>query len=445
VCISTIEPYLEVMKQIQNCFVVVLFLSVGCLCAQNRVSTVGLGWANTSVNTAVFRKNALITHGNIQYAAYYDADSLLTLAKRKLGDENWEIKHSSYKGNVRDAHNAISIMVDGEGYLHVAWDHHNNSLNYCTSTQPGSLVLTEKKIMIGDDEGRVTYPEFHRLPSGDLFFSYRNGESGKGNLVLNRFNIGSRQWKRIQTNLIDGEGQRNAYWQAFVDADGVLHVSWVWRETPDVLSNHDLCYARSRDGGLTWQSTTNEKYTLPIRVDNAEYACRIPQGSELMNQTSMYVEEGKIYIASYWRATGGVPQYFLVVHNGISWRAQQVSKRTLDFSLSGGGTKKIMISRPQVLVQKKEKEHEVIIVFRDVEQNSRVSIWVGNPAKENWVSRDLTMVSVGSWEPTYDTELWKEKNILHLFVQQTGQGDGEQVENIGPQPVLILEWDGKKK
>src|SRR6188768_585350 len=154
----------------RNYIFIVLFLLIGDLQAQKKVSTVGLGWANTSVNTAVFRKNALVTHGNIQYAAYYDADSLLTLAKRKLGDENWEIERSSYKGNVRDAHNAISIMVDGEGYLHVAWDHHNNSLNYCMGAEPGSLVLTEKRIMIGEGEGRVTYPEFHRLPSGDLFF-----------------------------------------------------------------------------------------------------------------------------------------------------------------------------------------------------------------------------------------------------------------------------------
>src|SRR6478609_8622225 len=103
------------MKRIQTCVLIILFLLTGDLCAQKKVSTIGLGWANTSVNTVVFRKNALVTHQNIQYAAYYDTDSMLTLAKRKLSDEVWEVKQSAYRGNVRDAHNAISLMVDGDG------------------------------------------------------------------------------------------------------------------------------------------------------------------------------------------------------------------------------------------------------------------------------------------------------------------------------------------
>jgi hypothetical protein len=33
---------------------------------------------------------------------------------------------------------------------------------------------------------RVTYPEFHALPGGDLLFLYRDGGSGGGNLAMNR-------------------------------------------------------------------------------------------------------------------------------------------------------------------------------------------------------------------------------------------------------------------
>jgi hypothetical protein len=47
---------------------------------------------------------------------------------------------------------------------------------------------------------------------------------------------------------------------------------------------------------------------------------------------------------------------------------------------------------------------------------------------------------VGSWEPSYDTERWKKDRVLHLFVQRTGQGDGETLEELAPQPVYILEW-----
>ena len=47
---------------------------------------------------------------------------------------------------------------------------------------------------------------------------------------------------------------------------------------------------------------------------------------------------------------------------------------------------------------------------------------------------------MGSWEPSFDTELWARSKRLHLFVQNVGQGDGETLENLPPQPVSVLEW-----
>ena len=96
---------------------------------------------------------------------------------------------------------------------------------------------------------------------------------------------------QLSDNLIDGEGKRNAYWQACVDDKNIIHISWVWRESPDVASNHDLCYARSKDGGVTWENSRGKKYQLPINATTAEYAWHIPQNSELINQTSMSADK----------------------------------------------------------------------------------------------------------------------------------------------------------
>lgn len=69
--------------------------------------------------------------------------------------------------------------------------------------------------------------------------------------------------------------------------------------------------------------------------------------------------------------------------------------------------------------------------------------------KNNWQLMDLSEADVDSWEPSYDTELWKEKNILDLYVQRVTQVDAEGKANIPPQPVQVLEWKpvsaGKKK
>jgi hypothetical protein len=411
------------------------------------LTTVADGWANNSINVVIFRKNSLVTHDAWQYTAFYDQDRYVVLGKRKQGAIQWQLKRTPYQGNTADAHNTISLMVDGDGYLHLSWDHHNNALRYCRSVSPGSLDLTEKMPMTGQLEERVSYPEFYKLPNGNLLFLYRNGQSGQGNLVINQYDLPTKKWSSLHSNLIDGEGQRNAYWQACVDSKGALHLSWVWRESPDVASNHDLAYARSKDGGLTWEKSTGEKYQLPITAATAEYACRIPQKSELINQTSMYADDnGMPYIATYWREAGSaIPQYHLVYADGKQWQVQDLGFRTTPFSLSGGGTKRIPISRPQIMVWRTGKRISAAMVFRDAERNDKVSVAIKKHiTKGTWQVTDLTTESVGSWEPTYDTEWWKQKGILQLFVQRVEQVDGEGKANIPPQPIQVLEWRTKR-
>jgi hypothetical protein len=405
------------------------------------VSVVGDGWANNSVNAVVFRKNSLVTHGDAQYVAYYDAQRWLVLGKRKLGTPQWTVKRSAWQGNAADAHNAISIMVDGAGYLHVSWDHHNNALRYARGVAPGSLELGPKLAMVGADEDSVSYPEFYRLPDGNLLFFYRLGGSGRGDLVINRYDVGQQRWSRLHTNLITGEGKRNAYWQAFLDHRGTLHLSWVWRESPDVASNHDMAYARSRDGGVTWETSAGKPYALPINAASAEYAVRIPQNSELINQTSMAADrDGHPYIASYWRDAGSkVPQYHVVFHTGREWAVRSLDFRKTAFSLSGQGTKAIPIARPQIMVSLTGPGG--LLVFRDEERGSKVSVVdIADFAGGKWQVGDLTDTSVGAWEPSYDTELWRRSGTLSLFVQNVQQVDGEGQAAVPPQPVKVLDW-----
>ncbi|MDR2805632.1 MAG: BNR repeat-containing protein [Dysgonamonadaceae bacterium] len=398
-------------------------------------------WAGNSINTVIFRKNSLVSHGDVQFMAYYDVDSYLCLGKRNLNEEQWEIRRTPYAGNIRDAHNCISIMTDGEGYLHVAWNHHNSTLNYTKSKRPLSLDLEEKQGMTGVLENHVTYPEFHQTPDGNLLFLYREGGSGSGNLVVNRYNTKSKQWKQLHNNLIDGEKLRNAYWQACIDKKGVVHLSWVWRETPDVATNHDMCYARSCDNGETWESSEGEKYQLPIAAATAEYACKIPQNSELINQTSMTTDDkGNPCIATYYCLPDSkIPQYHLIYRNqSQQWKDVALDFRKTAFSLRGTGTKKIPIARPQVFYNERTKQW--LLVFRDEERGNKVSLAIcGDLIENQWRINDITSYSVGDWEPTYDTELWKEKNKLHLFVQKVQQGDGEQNSELEAQPISIAE------
>jgi hypothetical protein len=428
-------------------FFVALAFSVFSQKIETKLVSVDSGWANNSINTTIFRKNSLVSFHNRQYIAFYNKNGFVVLGKRKLHDTKWALKQTPYKGNVSDAHNVINIMIDGDGYLHMAWNHHNNALHYVKSKTPASLELTNELPMTGKQENKITYPEFYRMPNGNLIFLYRDGESGNGSLVLNEYNIKTKTWKQLHSNLIDGEGQSSAYWQACVDKNGTIHLSWVWRETPDVASNHDLCYACSKDGGLSWQKSTGEIYKLPITTASAEYAFHIPQKSELINQTSMFADDdGHPYIATYWREEGStIPQYHLVYKTNDIWKKEVLDFRKTAFSLSGAGTKRIPISRPQIIAWKTKNNLSAALIFRDEERGSKVSAAINkNLGKDKWTIVDLTQTSAGSWEPTYDTEFWKTKNILHLFVQNVEQADAEGQSKLPPQMVEVLEWNPKK-
>lgn len=401
------------------------------------------GWSKTSVNATIFRKNSLVSFKGYQYAAFYDSTSHVVLAKRKLTNDNWSLKQTPFKGNVNDAHNIISIMIDGNGFLHLAWDHHNNPLNYSISKEPGSLTMNSPSNMIGRNEKIISYPEFYKLDNGDLIFAYRDGGSGNGNLVLNKYITAEKKWIRLHDNLIDGESKRNAYWQLYAEGNNI-HISWVWRESPNVASNHDMCYAKSYDGGKTWVNSKNESYNIPITITTAETIYPIPQNSNLINQTSMTVDKkGNPYIATYFKNNNeSCTQFYVIYNENGEWKLTKATNRKLDFNLSGGGSRSIPISRPQIVIKKSFfKPQELSVIYRDEEFNNKIIISSGIKKNGiwNWITTPVYNNSVDRWEPSFDTELWRTKYKLHLYIQKVGQGQGETSVKMPPQMVSVLE------
>ena len=80
---------------------------------------------------------------------------------------------------------------------------------------------------------------------------------------------------------------------------------------------------------------------------------------------------------------------------------------------------------------------------RDEERGSKVSVAVIKDFQSfQWSVQDLTSESVGAWEPSFDSELWKERRILSLFVQNAAQVDGEGIAQRPAEPVRVLDWEG---
>jgi len=86
---------------------------------------------------------ALLTRGNQQFVAFYDAERRMTLAQRTLGEHRWSLTVlPSTLG--WDSHNYVTMAMDREGYLHVAGNMHASPLVYFRSARPYDASSMER-------------------------------------------------------------------------------------------------------------------------------------------------------------------------------------------------------------------------------------------------------------------------------------------------------------
>ena len=425
--------------------------------AEPRMVDVGLGWSKTSINTVKFRQASLATYNDTQFIAYYDANQKVVVGKRKLAEDKWELKTTELTGDTLDTQKAISMAVDGEGVLHLSWNHQNERLHYVVGKEPLSLELIAARTD-GKAETSVMFPAFYNMPNGDLLLMFRDGRSGNGKLVLKRYDLKTRTWATLHDNLVDSHDTTmdaagklvtyNAYPEMCVDGKGTIHLGWVWRSSPSAESNHNVCYARSTDGGITWTTAAGKPQELPITALNCETAWGVRPNQNLINQTSIAADaEGHPYICTFFRLGDNPVAQLMVVHfDGNAWKATQVGKRKMGISPTGGGsTKRLMLSRPLIFVDDSQKPAKVHVVFRDVDRRDRISVAsTANIDQEPWTIKDLTPDAYGFWEPTGDDSLWKRDKTIHLFVQNTDQLESietmETKTDTHPTMVRVLEW-----
>jgi hypothetical protein len=168
-------------------------------------------------------------------------------------------------------------------------------------------------------------------------------------------------------------------------------------------------------------------------------AWKIPQNSNLINQTAMSTDShGNPYIVTYFNEAT-IPQYQMVYLKNNQWKKANTGFRKTPFSLGGGGTKKIPIARPDILIENIEKQTLVAILFRDEERGNKVSLAYSFLNDElPWKVVDLSEQGVGQWEPNYDIALWENKKELHIFLQNVTQIDGEGVAEKKASEINIL-------
>ncbi len=250
-----------------------------------------------TINGVSFQQDAIVTDNGFQYVAYYNTSGHICIARRQLPDGVWlKLELTDYTfldgSQDNDAHNIISMGIcPNDGTIHLSFDHHGSTLHYRISqpgvtTNPETVTWdenlfyeTQNYLEAGKSVSSVTYPRFWQTPEGNLQMSYRIGGSGSGDIILVDYNAALSIWENTRmvisrygtyNDSCGSSTTRNAYLNyPCYGLDGVLHLTWCWREGSGG-TNHDICHAWSSDGGTTWYNDARPEQSINISTGTGE-------------------------------------------------------------------------------------------------------------------------------------------------------------------------------
>ncbi|MDO4570398.1 MAG: BNR repeat-containing protein [Planctomycetia bacterium] len=362
------------MKKLHSALFVVFALIFTSHCAQVFAQNEGKPWKIThrediakvwSGNPVGF---AFLKHKGELFVGFYSAeDKSMTIGQKKSDDSPWIFKKLDTRIGW-DSHNYVEMAFDAHDYLHVTGNMHCVPLIYFRAEKPmdvESLAPVHK--MTGVEEKRVTYPIFFRAPDGSLLFAYRDGASGNGKRIWNCYDLENRSWSRfLDSPLFDGLGKCNAYYIGpIAGPDGWFHIAWVWRDTPDCATNHDLSYMRSKDM-KHWETSTGTPLTLPVTEATCEVVAPLKNGEGLLNPLVKlgFDTEGRVVI-SYTRYDENKNNQLMQARlEKDGWKHYQTSDWTHSWVFGGNGCIPTELSFSQVslrngkLIQFWSRKHE---------------------------------------------------------------------------------------
>ena len=296
---------------------------------------------------------SLLTQKDRQYIAYYNANRNMVVGQRNLDDPAFSLhvlpptSRETAGGTSTvlgwDSHNSVTLGIDPEGYIHLAGNMHVHPLTYFRSSEPGDIsTLVQQMEMVGTNESRCTYPHFMNTREGELIFHYRDGGSGNGNEIYNIFQTGTKQWRRLlDTPLTHGQGLMNAYQsQPKLLADNWYHVYWVWRDTPDCSTNHDLSYIKSPDL-KNWFNAFGEPVSLPVTIENRSVIVDpIPVKGGIINLAASlcFDEYEKPLFAYHKYDEAGNLQFYTARLTDKQWEIKQLTNWDYRWEFSGNGS-----------------------------------------------------------------------------------------------------------
>lgn len=412
---------------------------------------IGTAWAGNSVNAVAFRSHGILTQGEYTYATFYDPSGNIRVVKVRLGDK--EVEEYSIPVGIlpTDAHRALSLGLDSNKRIHLAWGAHNSSLVLAYSLT-GALKDGFSDPYVFDDDKAYTYPVFLQFTGCENpLLLLRSGRFDSAEIIVKRLDIETYNWVGDATPLIDG---RQGGWTAgpYIDIPGIvknnnIEITYCWRLSPlassaGLVGNIGIDYFSSLNLFDTLVSSSGVILSKPVTPASSQRIFSVPLGDSLMNQTSCASSTaGNFFLATIWNDHNGCPQYHLVWRKGKRWACSCLTNFTTNFFLSGKGTLPLPHSRPKILV---DEEEIVYLLWRSVENSGRLALSMYYPpcySRDKSSSIILWDEDLGHYEPVVDCGAWVEHKLLFLYIQSCRFFSDNNSASIGVESeARILRW-----
>ncbi len=311
---------------------------------------------------------ALLTDGKNQYVGYYNGNHQMVVAQRFLPSGSW--KYCCLDEYIDwDPHCYITMVKNKQGCLLVSGNMHMDPLVLFTTDESGEISTLRRVFPMVDisKEVKTTYPKFLFLSDGTLIFHYRDGVSGDGAEIYNKQNLDGSFSPYLTTPLIDGRAggyNMSAYMtDPKMGPDGRWHLAWVWRDTGNADTCHDLSYAWS-DDLRTWYGLDNKQLPLPIDFSMKQLIVDpVPTGGGINNSgiTLGFDAANRVIIGYYKFDENGHTNVYLARAESGKWNIKKVSDTGWRWYFSGTGTlvKQFTIGEPTL-----EKDGQITIWYR---------------------------------------------------------------------------------
>lgn len=374
-------------------------------------------------NTVNYINKALWVHNGNQYITFVNNSGNVGMGKRAFPNGAWTVVDTGFSvNNAGDSHFTTSLGIDSDGFIHISYGMHDQTLIYAKSDAAEDITAFTAASMTGLHENSVTYPKFFKA-NDILYFSYRNGNATVGDENLNKYDVGAGTWSVVAHDFINGEAD-TAYCDNYaVGDDGSIHVSFAFRtsNSPITLSNYG--YAYSTDGGTTWKKVDGSAQTIPITQGNAGLF-EVGDVDGLINQNHIDVDSANHPHIAYWKqGSNGRLNYYHTWHNGTSW----IKTELTSFPYTPTGVVTFIergFARPGILV---DRTTDKVYYFTRRFQDSYMEVYESVAPYTSWSRSTLGTIRAGWMEfGGIDYDQWHANHTLYLmFTNSFTKNPGE--------------------